>query len=292
MTSASSLWPLPATAAMPTISPARTSSETPRRAGTPLSPSASICSRASTVSPGGIDVRSRLSRISRPTISVASWACVAPAAGSDAAVTFPRRMTVIRSAIARTSPSLWLMNTTLRPAAVIDRSVRNRSSISCGRQDRRRLVHDQDPGAAVQDLEDLDPLSLADGQLPDPRPRVDAQAVRLGKPADLRVVAAEIEPEAGPIEADDDVLGDGHRRDQREVLMDHPEAGRDRIPRGAERHRPPVEEDLPGIGLVQPVEDVHQRALPGAVLAEQGMDLAGREVEVDAVVGDDARGTA
>ena len=84
------------------------------------------------------------------------------------------------------------------------------------------------------------------------------------------------------------VLGDGHRRDQREVLVDHPEAGGDRVPRGAERHRPPVDEDLPGIGLVQPVEDVHQRALPGAVLAEEGMDLAGREGEVDAVVGDDA----
>ncbi len=74
----------------------------------------------------------RLSRIGRPTISVASWACVTPAAGRAAAVTRPRRMTVIRSAIARTSPSLWLMNTMLRPAAVIDRRVRNRSSTSCG----------------------------------------------------------------------------------------------------------------------------------------------------------------
>ena len=83
------------------------------------------------------------------------------------------------------------------------------------------------------------------------------------------------------------------RRHQREVLVDHPEAGRDRVARasGTPPGRPSMQ-DLPGVGLVQPVEDVHERALAGAVLAEEGMDLAGREVEVDAVVGDDARGTA
>ena len=50
-----------------------------------------------------------------------------------------------------------------------------------------------------------------------------------------------------------------------------------------------VEQDLAGVGPVQPGEDVHQRALAGAVLAEQGVDLARAQVEVDVVVGDDAR---
>ena len=50
----------------------------------------------------------------------------------------------------------------------------------------------------------------------------------------------------------------------------------------------PNDADLAGVGPVEPVEDVHQRALAGAVLAEQGVDLAGAQVEVDAVVGDDA----
>ena len=106
--------------------------------------------------------------------------------GCPAAVTLPRRMTVIRSAIASTSSSLWLMNTTLRPAAVIDRSVRNSSSTSCGREDRRRLVHDQDPRAAVEHLEDLDPLLLADRQLPDLGARIDPQAELLGERARSR----------------------------------------------------------------------------------------------------------
>jgi hypothetical protein len=40
--------------------------------------------------------------------------------------------------------------------------------------------------------------------------------------------------------------------------------------------------------VVEPVEDVHQRRLARAVLAEQRVHLAGEEVEVDGVVGDDA----
>ena len=41
-------------------------------------------------------------------------------------------------------------------------------------------------------------------------------------------------------------------------------------------------------GVAEPVEDVHERRLAGAVLAEQGVDLAGPDVEVDAVVGEHA----
>ena len=50
--------------------------------------------------------------------------------------------------------------------------------------------------------------------------------------------------------------------------------------------------DVPPDAVVGPVEadeDVRERALAGAVLAEQRMHLAGQEIEVDAVVRDDAR---
>jgi hypothetical protein len=40
--------------------------------------------------------------------------------------------------------------------------------------------------------------------------------------------------------------------------------------------------------VVQPVEDVHQRRLSGAVLAEERVHLPGPEVERHVVVGDDA----
>jgi hypothetical protein len=50
-----------------------------------------------------------------------------------------------------------------------------------------------------------------------------------------------------------------------------------------------VDADGALVGPVQPVEDVHQRGLAGAVLAADGVDLARLHDEVDAVVGDDAR---
>ena len=36
-----------------------------------------------------------------------------------------------------------------------------------------------------------------------------------------------------------------------------------------------VDEDLSGVGLVEAVEDVHERGLARAVLAQEGVDLAG-----------------
>ena len=50
----------------------------------------------------------------------------------------------------------------------------------------------------------------------------------------------------------------------------------------------PLIEDLALVGPVEAVEDVHQRRLAGAVLAEQRVHLAAAEVEVDVVVRDDA----
>ena len=47
--------------------------------------------------------------------------------------------------------------------------------------------------------------------------------------------------------------------------------------------------DLAGIGMQHAIDDLDQRALAGAVLAEQRMDLAGQDLEIDAVVGEAAR---
>ena len=47
----------------------------------------------------------------------------------------------------------------------------------------------------------------------------------------------------------------------------------------------PFDRDGAGIGLVDAEQDVHQRGLAGAVLAEQAEDLAGAEHEVDVVIG-------
>ena len=54
------------------------------------------------------------------------------AAVATSPVTRPPRITVTRSLTAMTSPSLWLMNTTALPSAVMARTVVNRASASWG----------------------------------------------------------------------------------------------------------------------------------------------------------------
>ena len=77
-----------------------------------------------------------------------------------------------------------------------------------------------------------------------------------------------------------DVLGDGQRRHGSEMLVDHanPEAtGLAR--RGNEAGRC-VHPDLTCVGPYQPVRDVHERGLPGAVLSQESLHLTGREYEI------------
>jgi hypothetical protein len=79
------------------------------------------------------------------------------------------------------------------------------------------------------------------------------------------------------------------KTDQHEVLVDHPDAGRDGGTRIVERHDPAVDDDLALVGLVEAIEDVHQGRLAGAVLAEQGVDLARLDDQADVLVRDDSR---
>jgi len=81
-----------------------------------------------------------------------------------------------------------------------------------------------------------------------------------------------------------DVLGDGQHRHEHEVLMHHADAARDRFGRIVDGDRLAVDTDLAGVGCDQAVKDVHERRLPGAVLAEERVDLAPAHGERDVVV--------
>jgi len=89
--------------------------------------------------------------------------------------------------------------------------------------------------------------------------------------------------------AEDHVLGDGERRDKPEVLVHHADPRVERIARRVKRDGAAVEEDLALVRPVETGENVRQRRLAGAVLAEQRVDLTRGRVEVDTVVCDDAR---
>ena len=65
------------------------------------------------------------------------------------------------------------------------------------------------------------------------------------------------------------------------MLVHHAEARRRRRPAGSARPQlAPGAEHRPRVGAVQPVQHRHQGRLAGAVLADDGVDLAGGQLEV------------
>ena len=173
-------WPLPATAAMPTISPARTSSDSAAQRGQPaVVVGASTSSTARTrPRPAASGARSMISSTSRPTIRRARSARRGagrrePGGGHHAAAHH-------RDPVGDGQDLAELVADEHDAAAVGGhRPERPEQLVDLLRgEDRGRLVHDQDPGAAVEHLQDLDPLLLADRQLPDPGRRVDPQPER------------------------------------------------------------------------------------------------------------------
>ena len=125
-----SVWPLPWTPAIPTISPLRTSSETPSTTARPASVLDPQVLHFEGDVPGCAGSLCTVSSTARPTMSEASSSSVA--VGGGAPTTLPRRMTVIRSAISCTSFSLWLMKMIDFPDAFSSRMMRNSSLVSPG----------------------------------------------------------------------------------------------------------------------------------------------------------------
>jgi hypothetical protein len=87
------------------------------------------------------------------------------------------------------------------------------------------------------------------------------------------------------VQAEPDVLGHGERVEQAEVLEHHADAQRPRLLRVAHVHRLAVPQHAAFVGLDRAVDDLHQRGLAGAVLAQHGVGLAGLHRQRDAAVG-------
>ena len=154
-------------------------------------------------------------------------------------------------------------------------------------QHRRRLVEDDHLGAAVEDLEDLHPLALADAEPLDELVGVEAEAVGRG---DLLDLGAGLVPDAVELlGAEHDVLEHGEVVGEHEVLEDHADAELDGVGGRAHRGRCAVDLDRAVVGLLHAVQDLHERRLAGAVLPHDRVHRAGPHVDVDVVVGDDAR---
>ena len=150
-----------------------------------------------------------------------------------------------------------------------------------------RLVENQDLGVPVEHLEDLDTLLLADAEVGHELVGVDLQPVTAAEGADpaARRVARDDRP--ARLATEDDVLPHREVVGEHEVLEHHADAVADRGRGGAEVLHLAVDEDRSLVGLMGAVERLHQRRLAGPVLADDGVDRAAPNLEVDAVVGDD-----
>src|SRR5690606_33899529 len=87
---------------------------------------------------------------------------------------------------------------------------------------------------------------------------------------------------AARLAAEVDVLGDGPLGQEVELLEDRGDAGGLRLERVGEGDGRAVELDGAGVGGLHPGEDLHERRLARAVLPDEGVDLAGTYLEVDA----------
>ena len=144
-----------------------------------------------------------------------------------------------------------------------------------GREDGGRLVEDEDVGAAVERLQDLDALALADAEVADPRVQVHLEVVLAPEALELgaRSRQARLEQEAA-LDAEHDVLDDRERLDQHEVLVHHADPRGERVLGAPDGRRLAAHEDLAPVREVVAVEDAHQGGLAGAVLADDAVDRA------------------
>ena len=83
--------------------------------------------------------------------------------------------------------------------------------------------------------------------------------------------------------ADEDVLGDRQVREESRLLVDYGDAQRPGLGRTLQRDLLTVEQQRAGVGLMDAGQDLDERALAGAVLADQPMDLARPQLERDVV---------
>ncbi len=80
------------------------------------------------------------------------------------------------------------------------------------------------------------------------------------------------------------VLQDREVVGQHEVLMHHADPGGYGVLGGAEVHLLAIDAERPLVGPLHPVQDLHEGGLPGAVLADDCVDLGGHHPEMDVLV--------
>ena len=150
---------------------------------------------------------------------------------------------------------------------------------------RGRLVENEDARLVAHRLRDLDHLPQVEREARDWSVDVDVRDTqtreRLARERP-RACARE-KPSPQREVAQDDVVHHRQLRHEREFLVDDADPGVPRRLRRLEDERPALDEHLARVRAHEPGDHLHERALAGAVLAEQGMHLRVSDRDVGAV---------
>ena len=197
--------------------------------------------------------------------------------GSAVPTTLPRRMTVIRSATARTSRSLWVMKTIEVPDSLSWRMIAMSSSVSCGVStavgSSRMRTSAWRESALMISTRCWTPTgrssTSASGSTWKPNWSEISVTRRRASGRSIRPP-----PRTGswPSTTFSATVKTGTSM---KCWWTMPMPGAHGVARAGEGDRDVVDEDLAVVGVVEPVQHVHERALAGTVLAEQRVDLTG-----------------
>ncbi len=157
------------------------------------------------------------------------------------------------------------------------------------RQRGRRLIHDQHASVERDRLRDLDDLLVGDREALGRTVGIDAHA----EPEEERLHLTAHRPAVDPAEASDglpaheDVLRDRQVGEERGLLVDDGDARLLRLGGRREVDVLAVEAELARVAAVEPGDDLHERGLARAVLADEGVDRAGIEAQAAGAQCDD-----
>ena len=144
---------------------------------------------------------------------------------------------------------------------------------------RTRIFH-----VADERLRDLRQLAVGERQVADERLGVERQVVFLEEVPRVPLHEARLDQAERAVRfaAEEQVVRDRHRRDEAQVLVDDRDPGRSRCRRAPKVDLLPVDPDRARILLEHTGDDLDERGLARAVLAQERVDLAGPQVEFHA----------
>ncbi len=244
--------------------------------GSSACPAPAAAARWSATAGRGVGAcRSMLIMISASSLTVFS-------AGAQRATFRPSRMIVAAEHSARTSSSLWLMYRIEQPSDASRRSVTNSFCTSVG-------VSTEVGSSMISSFGFCSRQRTISMRWRSPTDRsCTTRSGSSGRPYSVEIRRMRSRSPTRSLrraEAEGDVLGHRQRFEQREMLEHHADAQALRMARVLDRDLLAFPDDLAGIGLDHAVDDLDQRALAGAVLAQQRVDLVALDRQRNLIVG-------